>query len=59
MKARKTEVKVDGIDTSLLLFALERLQPEFLCPAQREAKQRLIKRLIKADMRIQDMGTLY
>ena len=51
-KKDKTQVKVDGEDTSLLIYALQMLKT--LSPDEKETRARLIKRLLKADLRIQD-----
>lgn len=52
MKNDKTQIKVDGEETGLLLYALQMLQK--LSPDEKEARTRLIKRLLKADLRIQE-----
>ena len=51
MKTNRTQIKVDGEETNLLLYALQMLQK--LNPDEKEARARLIKRLAKADDRIQ------
>lgn len=51
MKKDRTQIKVDGEETGLLLYALQMLKQ--LSPDEKEARARLIKRLLKADLRIQ------
>ena len=54
MKKDRTQIKVDGIEASLMLFALEELGPHLMCARQKEARKRLSKRLLKSLERIQD-----
>ena len=54
MAQYQLKIKVDGVEASLMLFALEELGPHLMCARQKDAKKRLSKRLLKSLDRIQD-----